>query len=113
MKPIGKVKRTARGFPLVEFKDHYDQPCSLQASSLAIYQQPGTSAVWLGVNDPSPKVMARDAASVGVNTTETCGWVPYPIPKEVQISTRMHLNRQQVAGLIVRLQRWLETGGFK
>lgn len=48
MKTLGRVKRTARGFELIEFEDCYGKKCDLQASSLAAYVTPGTSAVWLG-----------------------------------------------------------------
>lgn len=48
-KPLGDAKRTGRGFQYVEFKDHYGESCVLQQSSLAIFVQPGTSAVWLGI----------------------------------------------------------------
>ena len=48
---LGEVTTTARGFELIEFLDCYDKPCSLQQSSLAIYQDPGTSAIWLGQGD--------------------------------------------------------------
>lgn len=109
MKRLGKQKKNGRGFPLVEFKDYYDMPCSIQASSLAIYQQPGTSAIWLGVDDPQPKILASQTASFGVETAETTGWVPYPIPKEVSLSTRMHLDRKQVKALIGHLQTWLNS----
>ena len=54
-KKLEKVERTSRGFEVVNFKDHYGTKCSLQASSLAIYEKPGTSAVWLGVDDAAPK----------------------------------------------------------
>lgn len=111
-KKLGKVTKTHRGFPLLEFKDSYGLPCSLQASSLAVYQQPGTSAVWLGVDDPQPKCLHGDAAGLGVKTDATCGWVPVPISDKIQLSTRMHLDRKQVAALIVSLQGWLEKGTF-
>lgn len=112
-KKLGKVERTSRGFELVTFKDQYDVPCSLQASSLAIYEQPGTSAIWLGVDDPQPKVLHGDAAALGIKTDATCGWVDYPISDKVNLSTRMHLNRKQVEALIPMLQSWLERGTFK
>lgn len=110
---LGKVGRTDRGFELIVFEDMYGVPCSLQMSSLANFPQPGISAVWLGTDDAQPKVMAREAASVGVETTKQNGWVPYPIPKQVLLSTRMHLDRKQVEGLIGHLTRWLESGSFK
>ena len=37
-----------RGFELINFRDAYGAFCSLQQSSLAEYEPPGTSAVWLG-----------------------------------------------------------------
>jgi len=46
-----KVKHTQRGFEIIEFKDYNSQECSLQQSSLAIYVQPGTSAIWFGVGN--------------------------------------------------------------
>lgn len=101
MKRLGPQKRTHRGFKMVEFKDRNDTPCSLQASSLAEYMQPGISAVWLGTDDAQPKILE-----------EGKGWIPYPIPAEVLLSTRMHLNRKQVAALIRHLQAWLDNGSF-
>lgn len=112
-KPLGKVRRTGRGFEIVEFKDHYGAKCSLKASSLAIYSKPGTSAVWLGPDDADPKVMAIHAAKHGVKTNQTTGWVPYPIPDEVLLTTHMHLNREQVEALICSLRNWLKTDTFK
>lgn len=46
-----KVEHTARGFEIINFRDHYGQECSLQQSSLALYETPGTSAIWLGVGE--------------------------------------------------------------
>lgn len=112
MKRLGKVGRTNRGFELVEFEDRYQIPCSLQASSLADYERPGTSAVWLGPNDARPMVLASEAASVGISTTETTGWVPYPVPENVSLTTRAHLSRGQVEALINHLSAWLKTGSF-
>ena len=114
MQLLGKPKKTARGFSIVAFKDYYGVPCSIQASSLAVYQQPGTSALWVGVDDPEPKIMASQAEGLGIITEKKTGWVSYPIPKEVSFSTRMHLDRGQVEALITHLQAWLdsETGSL-
>lgn len=98
---LGKVRRTARGFEYLEFDDIYDVGCSLQASSLAIYDEPGTSAVWLGVDDPDPQILVRGK-----------GWQKVELPKGINCKTRMHLNRDQVAALIVHLQNWLKTDSF-
>jgi hypothetical protein len=113
MTTLGPIKHTSRGFEQVEFKDRYDAKCSLQASSLAEYEKPGTSAVWLGIDDPQPKCLHGDAARLGVKTNATCGWVDYPLPEQVMLTTRMHLNREQVEALIGHLQSWLENDTFQ
>lgn len=46
---LGEIIRTDRGFQLIRFRDHNGSNSTLQQSSLAIYEQPGTSAVWLGI----------------------------------------------------------------
>jgi len=117
---LGEYKKTERGFELIEFRDAYDKACSLQQSSAigdtdGAMENPGSSFVWLGINDGEPIVMKSDAKRLGLPLPpgEVSGWMPYPIPEEVQISTRMHLNREQVEGLVERLQQWLETGDFE
>ena len=86
---LGAVGATGRGFELIEFRDRYGAECSLQQSSLAEYELPGSSAVWLGCDK---------------NTEMHLGQFSSP---------RMHLDREQVAALISRLQNWLETGSFE
>jgi len=111
---LGDQKNTKRGFPLIEFDDCYGVKSSLQASSLAQYEQPGTSAIWLGCDNADPRILASQANNFGIETLETTGWVPFPIPAEVLMTTRMHLNREQVQALINHLQTWLDsdTGQF-
>ena len=46
-----RIKKTNRGFELIEFRDRNGQQCSLQQSSVADYEQPGSSAIWFGVGD--------------------------------------------------------------
>lgn len=100
-----KKKHTQRGFPYYQFKDKYNQSCSLQLSSLA-----DDRCIWLGVDDAHPTVLASQASLVGIKTQETTGWVDYPIPEQVQLQTRMHLNTKQVAKLLPILQKFVETG---
>jgi hypothetical protein len=38
--------------------------------------------------------------------------MPYPLPEDVLLTTRMHLNETQVRGLMARLTLWLETGSL-
>ena len=96
---------TQRGFATKEFRDLYGTPCSLQKSSLAT-----EDAIWFGVDDANPLIMASQATEFGIKTAETTGWVPYPIPKAVLLHTRMHLNREQVAELLPILQKFIDTG---
>lgn len=98
--------RTSRGFARIDFCDHYDTPCSLQKSSFAT-----EDAVWFGVSDTEPTLMASDARRLGIATGgQSNGWVPYPVPSEVLMTTRMHLTREQVAELLPVLRRFVETG---
>ena len=113
IKELGKVEHTIRGFELVKFKDYYDHECSLQQSSLALFEQPGTSAIWLGIDDANPQIMKSDALRFGIKVEgEVSGWMPFTIPEEVQLSTRMHLSLEQVRALIPLLQAWVDNGSF-
>jgi hypothetical protein len=89
MKILGLVKKTGRGFELIEFCDYNGDNCSLQASSLAIYEKPGTSAIWLGCEKNAPVHLGHE------------------------LSPRMHLSYKQVQALVSHLQNWLENGSFK
>jgi hypothetical protein len=117
MPTLGVATKTSRGFPCVEFHDHYGEACTLTASSIVLnyddaIDRPGTSALWLGVRGVKAQVLARDAARVGIATDATVGWVAYPIPPQVLVTTQMHLSREQAQGLRDRLTQWLETGEF-
>lgn len=97
--------KTERGFAMYEFKDRNGVPCSLQKSSVAT-----EDCIWLGVDDAAPKVMAIHAAGLGIQTQEITGWVDYPLPKEVSLRTRMHLNQEQARALIPILQAFADGG---
>lgn len=100
-----KIKKTQRGFELIDFKDANGEECSLQKSSAA-----ERDLIWLGVDEANPQIMASHAHKFGVETTETCGWVPYPVPEEVSLTTRMHLSQEQVKALLPHLIKFAETG---
>lgn len=112
---IGKATINGRGFGIVEFVDQYGAKCSVQCSSAIgeyadSWSHPGSSYLWIGVNDADPKILASQAREYGVETDQTTGWVPYPIPEAVLLSPRMHLDREQVQDLIECLLYWLENG---
>ena len=45
-----EVKRTNRGFEVIDFKDCNEEDCSLQQSSVWLDDnKPGQSAIWLGI----------------------------------------------------------------
>lgn len=107
---------TSRGFGRIEFDDAYGHGCSLQQSSAIDMDsedgldRPGSSYVWLGLNDANPQVLCSQAESMGLKRERDVGWQPYPIPDDVNLWTRMHLSRDNVRDLIGRLQHWLDTG---
>jgi len=90
---------TNRGFKLIEFEDRYNQKCEIQKSSLAT-----EDAIWFGVADADPKIMASKVMEGGT------GWVKYPIPEDVLLNTRMHLTRKQVEALLPILECFVNTG---
>lgn len=110
---LGKLLKTNRGFSKIEFTDSYKELCSLQQSS-AIGDDGDDSYLWLGIQNPDAKILKRDALQLGLPLPkgEISGWMEYPIPKEVSLTTRMHLNRKQVKALVKELSQWLESGDF-
>jgi len=100
-----KTEFTQRGFATIDFKDRYGSSCSIQKSSLAT-----EDAIWFGINDADPQIMASDARRMGIPTPATVGWVPFAIPEEVLLSTRMHLTQDQVKELLPILQHFAEHG---
>lgn len=113
-----KVSKTGRGFTVARFKDSNGAECTIQHSSAIDdtergMSQPGSSFLWIGPNDADPKIMASQAAAHGVKTDQNVGWITYPVPPEVLMTTRMHVNRKQVGETVKALQRWLRTGSLK
>lgn len=100
-----KKEKTGRGFSFYKFKDGSGTKCSIQKSSVATEDM-----IWIGVSDPDPKIMASQASQFGIKTDKNNGWIKYPIPDEVIIKTRMHLNRKQALNLIRVLLRFIIRG---
>lgn len=103
------IQKTERGFDYVQFKDRYGATCSLQKSSLAT-----EDAIWLGVDNADPKIMRSQAEAFGIDVGEgpeaRNGWITFPIPKEVSLTTRMHLTQAMVVELLPFLKRFAESG---
>jgi len=104
-----KTNTTQRGFRVIDFKDYYQQECSIQKSSIC---EP--DCIWLGVDNLIPRIMCRDAIKLGLREAtggeEDNGWCDYNLPKEVELITRMYLTREQVAFLIPILQKFVDRG---
>jgi len=98
-----KTGKTTRGFNIAQFKDRYDTRCSLQKSSLAT-----EDAIWFGVDDAEPRVMASELRAGGT------GWVDVDLDgavgAHVLLRTRMHLTQELVRELLPALQHFAETG---
>lgn len=99
------IIHTERGFAVAGFVDRYGKSCSIQKSSLAT-----EDCIWLGIDDPDPKIMASQAREYGLSPGDGTGFVPYPVPAAVHLTTRMHLTQEMAAALIPLLQRFVETG---
>lgn len=85
---------TQRGFKRVDFSDFYGVECSLQDSSLAT-----ESAIWLGCNEPRPRVLIPGK-----------GWTDIELPRDSVSNTRMHLTQAQVKELLPLLTYFAENG---
>ena len=100
-----KILTTDRGCSIIQLKDLYGQGFSIQKSSLAT-----DDAIWFGIDDADPKILASQVGKINPETGEISGWVKFDIPEDVLLNTRMHLNREQVAKLIPILQTFVDTG---
>lgn len=107
-----EIKTTERGFGIGEFKDSYGAQCSLQISSACGNENNPNGYIWLGLSRIEPTIMNSDASRLGLPSTGSKGWTEFHIPKEVLLTSRMHLNEHQVKDLIHQLNLWLETGEF-
>ena len=100
-----KINKTNRGFELLEFSDKNGLKCNIQKSSVAT-----EDCLWLGVEDANPLILASSAELFGVKTNHKTGWVEYPIPDAVLLSTRMHLTQKQAYRIAKHLIRFSKTG---
>jgi hypothetical protein len=91
----GFLKKTQRGFGLIEFKDQNGEDCSLQESSSGMERR-----IWLGCDNIGLKQLIPGRGWINVELDE----------KNCLANTRMHLNQKQVAELLPALQYFVEHG---
>ena len=99
------IGHTQRGFGKGKFKDAYGAECSIQKSSLAT-----KDAIWLGIEDAKPQIMCNNAERNGLVKQGDCGWQPFEIPKDVMLTTTMHLTQREVRQLLPILEKFAKTG---
>ncbi|WP_300924617.1 hypothetical protein [uncultured Clostridium sp.] len=108
-----KKDKTARGYRVFHFNDDYNITCSLQESSSV------EPHIWLGIDEPEHKIKYKDSEALGLGLQKLypeCnedGWCNYPIPQEVLVSSRMHLNQKQAKKLGEALLKFAERGDLK
>ena len=101
-----KPETTSRGFKKEVFKDADGNLCSIQESS-ALEED----LIWVGLESADPRMLARDAILSGYITKKDIpkvngvpvGWVSIDLPKELLLSTRMLLNKEQAGALAQKL----------
>ena len=91
-----EIKKTNRNFDITSFKDVYGQECSMQKSSVAT-----DDYVWLGVSKPKLTVFKDNNKGQ---------YLVCDMPDNFDVSSRMHLSREQVANLLPHLKKFVETG---
>ena len=90
------MEKTERGFSINEFTDSYGESCSIQKSSAAM-----EDLIWLGIDNPKLTIFEDENMGKYLITD---------MPKTFSVSTRMHLNQEQVKYLLPMLQKFVETG---
>lgn len=93
---ILKKDKTGRGFGIINFTDKYGSDCSLQDSSIAT-----EPAIWFGVSVINLQTMDSNKC-----------WIPFEIPNEVLVNSRMHLTQAMVRQLLPYLTKFAESGEY-
>lgn len=87
---------TQRGFVRGEFHDVCGESCSIQESS-----EVGEARIWLGMSHPQV-----------LQLTPNMGWSEYELPENVRGFSRMYLNQDMAAELVVLLNHFIRTGSL-
>jgi hypothetical protein len=98
-----KIKKTQRGFGIMNFKDQHGTECSIQKSSSAMQD-----CIWFGSNKIGLKeFVAYRQPSAWVDRDDVD---EHTMEHHFVANNRMHLTRKQVAKLLPILQKFVETG---
>lgn len=105
--------KNIRGFEIQHLKDDYNVEYSIQESSSL------EPHIWLGISNPRLSIMYKDKDKLIAIDKEIekdspeCEWCSIPLPKEVLIESRMHLNRKQAKELSKKLKYFARHGYLK
>lgn len=100
---------TDRWYHLYRFKDRLWTVCNIQKSSRAT-----EDCIWLWVEDCNPQIMVSDAKKLWIPTDDNeVWWIDFKVPKEVVLTTRMEINKEQAKELVLKLNRFIETWDIK
>lgn len=116
--PLGKPSASDDGLATLRFTDSLGAAAHVSASPLVTHADSefrtyGRDFLRLGIDCVVPKILARDALALGIESAVDVGLVDYPLPPEVILEADMQLSRDQVIGLVARLQEWIDTGSFR
>ena len=107
-----EIKKTIRGFSIIEFEDDNGEHCSLQKSSSAMGDK-----IWLGIDNakireffPLPRKDIEDAW-VDLDKQYIEEKLKHRPQNEIHFENqRMHLTRGQVKALLPHLRAFVKTG---
>ncbi len=77
-----------------------------------IYQD-NINALFIGVDNFQPIVMASDANALCIETNKSFGWIPFPMPKDVKMFTGMVLNKELAISIKEDLDYYIETNDLE
>ena len=106
-----KIKKTCRGFDLIEFEDDNGEKCSLQKSSSALEDK-----IWLGIDQAKilefyPMPRDTNEAWVEITKEEVEEKLKHRPQNEIHYKNqRMYLTRKQVEKLLPHLENFVRTG---
>lgn len=106
-----KIKKTVRGFSIIEFIDSNGESCSLQKSSSALEDK-----IWLGIDNakirefyPRPRNINDSWCELDKEYVEEK--LKHRPQNEIYFENqRMHLTQNQVKELLPHLQAFAKTG---
>ena len=114
-KTLGVATPVEFGFCEIAFEDELGESCAIQTvndiSHLLDESKP--KSLILGLKTTHCYISQEYAKDVGIeNKVDEKGFVSFDLPDEVLINSTMRLSEDQVSGLVVRLEQWLEKGHF-